>query len=773
MFGFLKNKSKSENEHFPRGKEKGRRNRRDRKRKSENSEQKKTDDSLKQNNSQPNTRKKNENSTKKDQSVNLLLNSSSGPIISQSTSNSSSRTSIPSISTDCDSPNSIKITSTHHDQHSKRNCSTNDSSSKEELNSEISNRTGLLSKPPLTPRSIRKKDRALWDDRGACVDGDDTSISSSILNSSLCDLSTNSNLIGSSSMLSTPSSSTSSLSSLSLHSGRKTPPGPRMGTAVRLGSSPIPARKVQRLNIKTNPKASSPIITPKSPHLTLNSQSYCVPKRNCNNISDVMSVPLEKTISSSSTTENILPVKNHNGPTKLKSSMSSSVYSLESIPEMQHEASPFNKPDKAESPTSVRDNADILNTLIGESVKNLRLIKEEVSDSQKEKLQVNQRINNDKSSGVVINLDKQSLLPHGSTIPKSLLETENINEDDELSVSLREPEVTEHRLELVPNRHNLEASMFCSKERIPEYTKPNNADHNENTESSTVSETSECYPEPTCAVFQIPLRSKSCSRERTGSPNRISAEKDSPEPHVEGDEETTSDTIPPECTVKGHMELNFERGRTRDTRSKNSPRRRSLSSVRRQKLYDDIKKFTAETKDINLKRNSIEEYPLQWADSKRLSDSYSKTGPNFQSKTNNLKEVSKYLKEKDADKLTHQMSIPEEFSSYSPKKSSLSPIRTRRSSPKKLERSITVAEIKINVNNSNQEDLIRKNKNQSKSLSRESLLEKVIQSQSSQKEELQLVSKLTEEGEAKSIKTEECESTETKCDEMISMEVHK
>ncbi|XP_037790596.1 serine/arginine repetitive matrix protein 2-like [Penaeus monodon] len=62
-------------------------------------------------------------------------------------------------------------------------------------------------------------------------------------------------------MLSTPSSSTSSLSSLAparpiSPSGRRTPPGPRMGTAGRLSSSPTPARKAQRPNIKTNPAAA-------------------------------------------------------------------------------------------------------------------------------------------------------------------------------------------------------------------------------------------------------------------------------------------------------------------------------------------------------------------------------------------------------------------------------------------------------------------------------------------------------------------------------------
>ncbi|XP_063589102.1 nascent polypeptide-associated complex subunit alpha, muscle-specific form-like [Penaeus indicus] len=66
---------------------------------------------------------------------------------------------------------------------------------------------------------------------------------------------------GRASMLSTPSSSTSSLSSLAparpiSPSGRRTPPGPRMGTAGRLSSSPTPARKAQRPNIKTNPAAA-------------------------------------------------------------------------------------------------------------------------------------------------------------------------------------------------------------------------------------------------------------------------------------------------------------------------------------------------------------------------------------------------------------------------------------------------------------------------------------------------------------------------------------
>ncbi|XP_042219491.1 mucin-17-like isoform X2 [Homarus americanus] len=66
---------------------------------------------------------------------------------------------------------------------------------------------------------------------------------------------------GRASMLSTPSSSTSSLSSLSARpispSGRRTPPGPRMGTGGRLTSSPTPGRKAVRTNIKTNPAVVS------------------------------------------------------------------------------------------------------------------------------------------------------------------------------------------------------------------------------------------------------------------------------------------------------------------------------------------------------------------------------------------------------------------------------------------------------------------------------------------------------------------------------------
>ncbi|XP_069167155.1 cingulin isoform X2 [Procambarus clarkii] len=62
---------------------------------------------------------------------------------------------------------------------------------------------------------------------------------------------------GRTSMLSTPSSSTSSLSSLSARpispSGRRTPPGPRLGTGGRLASSPTSGRKATRPNIKTNP----------------------------------------------------------------------------------------------------------------------------------------------------------------------------------------------------------------------------------------------------------------------------------------------------------------------------------------------------------------------------------------------------------------------------------------------------------------------------------------------------------------------------------------
>ncbi|XP_066972128.1 putative leucine-rich repeat-containing protein DDB_G0290503 isoform X2 [Macrobrachium rosenbergii] len=66
---------------------------------------------------------------------------------------------------------------------------------------------------------------------------------------------------GRASMLSTPSSSTSSLTSLTSRpispSGRRTPPGPRMGTGGRLSSSPTAGRKTVRTNIKTNPVMGS------------------------------------------------------------------------------------------------------------------------------------------------------------------------------------------------------------------------------------------------------------------------------------------------------------------------------------------------------------------------------------------------------------------------------------------------------------------------------------------------------------------------------------
>nr|XP_053646368.1 rootletin-like isoform X2 [Cherax quadricarinatus] len=81
---------------------------------------------------------------------------------------------------------------------------------------------------------------------------------------------------GRTSMLSTPSSSTSSLSSLTARpispSGRRTPPGPRLGTGGRLTSSPTSGRKAVRTNIKTNPTvvsrragSRSPVNPPPSP----------------------------------------------------------------------------------------------------------------------------------------------------------------------------------------------------------------------------------------------------------------------------------------------------------------------------------------------------------------------------------------------------------------------------------------------------------------------------------------------------------------------------
>ncbi|KAK3868371.1 hypothetical protein Pcinc_026230 [Petrolisthes cinctipes] len=90
---------------------------------------------------------------------------------------------------------------------------------------------------------------------------------------------------GRTSMLSTPSSSTSSLSSVSARpispSGRRTPPGPRMGTGGRITSSPTAGRKAVRTNIKTNPTVTSrragsrsPVNPSSSPTLSNSSISF-------------------------------------------------------------------------------------------------------------------------------------------------------------------------------------------------------------------------------------------------------------------------------------------------------------------------------------------------------------------------------------------------------------------------------------------------------------------------------------------------------------------
>ena len=728
------------------------------------------------------------------------LNSKSSSCFNNYTvSNSSSRASIPSITTEFVEDNlssSIEITpipfaskvnnsaSTTPNFH---NCnqvhsseSTEEILSREDLKqnssvnryfqkaSALESKPGLTLKPPLTPK--KNPELVKRPDISRLRDEDDSSISSSIqsptksCNSSSialeCVCPTSFHADGSStSMLSTPSGSTSSLSSLSLlppsPSGRRTPPGPRMGTSPKLGSSPTPSRKSPRTAIKTNPKISPSLtnysfkpmntaLIPENTTLptlrtaldakvalasTLSNidQSMSMLNRSESKLNPNMEGPHSKeTIGETNNRAVISSSSSFNSTQngRLRHSITS-VHSLESIPEFESENTPnseIKKTDKSPErlPLLPEENCSVQNKLPAD-----------VSELGKE---------NDQPANIITNSDnntrqlstKEALSAlcktiaqekhFASNIMKEFMETKN--DDDSSESSLREPEVKEHRLQLVPNsiemKNNItftmeevpcETSTFCAGEPECDSTIGDPTILSDPDSSSSMSPYS---VEPTHAVFQIPLRSKSCSRERTLSPSShvdsnvsendaqqqrccdYTKREDEISVNAGSAEKSVVDVSEVHC-VEGHVELNFDRGRSSRRSPTFTSRKRSTSSARRQKLYEDIKKFTAQTKEAQVIGQTKQNLPPKGSDLKNVSET--KKSNKFTDnigKESNLSEVSKKLWGENRRNLSLDRTASKR--STTGQRTKASNTLPRPTSMKKLERSITVAEIKINVN---------------------------------------------------------------------------
>ena len=692
-------------------------------------------------------------------------------------SNSSSRASIPSITTECndecvslnqesvfqsstnnDDINNIKSLSAKsgqsevHSNSTKINHSTDASNSVQKNSSKRSTvvQSNFAMKPPVIPRSPYLRYNKLCHLGRSNYNEDEESMTSCMVTNGSAAPSIlgddpyfgfsksgshSPGIDGRSSILSTPSSSSSSLSSLSLRpvspSGRKTPPGPRMGTSGKLGSSPTPTRKAQRTNIKTNPKTTKTNYTPKLfPPANIEDKALPEVKSGMSESFDKINSSLNHLPSQSPThishPVNISSTPNENSlPTDLDQSYQSktqaatsnkgrnslsSLHSLESIPEIDNDHKSLEKKEMSSNKEIIR-NDDIMSSSIASSSKPkmLPFVEEESITDDSSKDDVPSTCSNS-TEAPELDMDistKEALHNLSKTIEQEKEFTSSILKDltdrcdEDSSESLREPEIKEHRLELIPSCQNLKNSITFTREDVPklgnmaksEYGHPDKEntklEPTNNSESDSSLSMSPHSVEPTHAVFQIPLR-RSCSREPTESPKRLSVERDKDQESplaFDPNEESVSS----QCTVEGHVALNFDRGRS-DHKSPRVPRRRSSSAVRRQKLYEDIKKFTAETKEIQAKTDPIGE-----SGRKMSSGNHSKLLNNSQEKPNYLKEVGKSLWGETARRLsTTDPLVPDQKSSVRKGKSNTFP----RAAPKKLERSITVAEIKINVNNS-------------------------------------------------------------------------
>ncbi|XP_018007585.1 calponin homology domain-containing protein DDB_G0272472 isoform X2 [Hyalella azteca] len=544
------------------------------------------------------------------------------------------------------------------------------------------------------------------------------------------------------SLESTPSTSSSSLSSLSVRpnspSGRKTQPGPKMGTIAKLGASPTTSRKMFRTNIKTNPNASSSAVGTIAAAAPSTVTSIATSPDT--EVSLPVGVSQEAVIRDSSFQieqkfNNALGPSNSNADsfdssltksysiTKPRHSVSS-VQSLESIPESEHDlvapesniAGTFKDEEQRDAPSRQC------------SIPNLPELKEESSAEDEQQTFLESHVKNisqmneenpevpcgstDISVKAAFDILRDTIMKEkqfANLIMRDYLENRN---DEDSSESFREPEVKEHRLELIPDSLGLMNTITFTTDKVSPVAEDDPKEKNiaDEGDKSTCEPQSQSDPEsstslslrnvtPTHAVFQIPLRSKSCSRERSESPCYIPSPLNaSPvftaiSSHVEDDElqlrvsnmsgvQGGDDASEVAC-VEGHVELNFDRGRKSDKTS-SSQRRRSLSTTKRQKLYDDIKKFTAETKELKIKDNGSES--INFSPNNRTNP-YEVDADGRKSAISTMREN---LKSSEKTKISAR---PRSSSSQRRVVNTLP-----RTNLKKLERSITVAEIKVNVN---------------------------------------------------------------------------
>ena len=563
------------------------------------------------------------------------------------------------------------------------------------------------------------------------------------------------------SLISSLSGSSSSLSSLSFRpnspSGRKTPPGPWMGTIAKLGTSPTPIRKSIRTNIKTNPNTmlsninkivsnssnfrnvenemnekSDQLNLGNSIHLKNNFRASIHPPSSCKNnqIQDGINVYNEK--ENFNNERSYVPVQSI--PNCVQYQLQeprhsiSSMHSLEPIQENECDIKVADKNELVNVPrdtvlhfeTGSVPESSISTSSIDSKGKGNKL-------SSNFKKPTNELLTNDCSSDPF--LDNFKLKSTKILSINALEKYINDFKNDDDSDSLKEPEIKEHKLELIPNSVNMKQSITFTtvKNSTNEDDRSSVLKGNTNNESGTTNghcddhclvsdPESSCSIspnniEPTHAVFQIPLRSKSCSRERTLSPQRSSQENEHAEPtiitydnnlncsdpeqmernNIEGDTEIDS-TV--HC-VEGHVELNFERGRS-DQRKSKPLRNRSTSSARRQQLYEDIKKYTAQTKELKGmgKSNCSIRRPTSLSrESRRDDPDQLDIRPD---RMNTISNVSRVLwgaggkRSSSSDrKLIRQKSSSSQITNCN---------TLPKMAPKKLERSITVSEIKVNIN---------------------------------------------------------------------------
>ncbi|KAF2363812.1 hypothetical protein FHG87_005431 [Trinorchestia longiramus] len=612
-------------------------------------------------------------------------------------------------------------------------------------------------KPPLSPRSILP---SVTDPNPALVrtfsnDDEDTSVGSSIYSAppspgpaissstSEANFSRPTSPDEKRSLVSTPSTSNSSLSSLSVRptspSGRKTPPGPKMGTNVKLGTSPTASRKATRTNIKTNPNASSlsgskVSIKQKAaedmPHHLIK-DDHTVGQRNMGSSNEESSAVMQSNLKQA---DEVIPPSTDVFDQLDKSSQkclvtnkprhsASSVQSLESIPESENDNLTneviFHSSNKQNGEHSSNECQNSHNSHAslqditeessnGDSRKTPIIPGRDIAGHDGPKMTTKEALDNLKDA---IAKEKQ----FANLIMRDYLEYRN---DDDSSESYREPEVKEHRLELIPDCFGMMNSLTFTTDKLsqPEekkMTKVQNGCPTAHEVKSACEPSSLSDPEsssslslknttPTHAVFQIPLKSKSGSRERSESPcpkltSHSIAQATTPcvsssrednlqltVRNITGDDEASEGGC-----VEGHVELNFDRGR-KSEKSKDSQRHRSLSSARRQKLYDDIKKFTAETKEMKMKDTASEimrRYPETAPKGKDSSFGLIDSSP--AGRKDNLRDAMRQLSNNEKSKSARSRSTSSQRRAVN---------TLPRTTPKKLERSITVAEIKVNVN---------------------------------------------------------------------------